>query len=110
MIFIFDIDGTIFDCPKGAKYEKAKPIEDIITLVNALYDNGHTIQIETGRGATIGLSKELIELTRKQLVDYGVKYHKLRFVSKPKEYLRIDDCSINSKDVWENEIIDKCLK
>lgn len=88
--YIVDIDGTLCSL-HPANYEKAQPYQDAINLVNSFYDEGHTIIIETGRGSTTGVGK-WIDITKKQLNDWGVKYHQLKFVWKPGgDYLRIDD-------------------
>ena len=90
--FIFDIDGTLFDT-NGTDYETSVPNTNIINIVNELFDEGHEIIINTARGYKTG--KDWMELTKKQLYDCGVKYHKLEF-SKPAGDLYVDDkaCSI----------------
>jgi len=91
MIYIFDIDGTIADTPEK-QYEKAEPDETMITLVNTLYDLGNKIIIFTARGTSSNTNYRY--LTRKQLMEWGVKYHKLFFgkiisdkVITPEEFL-----------------------
>jgi hypothetical protein len=87
MIIYVDIDGTICDSSKG--YANAKPIKKNINKINNLYDNSHTIIYWTGRGNTTGLNWE--ELTRKQLAEWGCKYHDLIMNQKPIYDLLIDD-------------------
>ena len=91
MIYIFDIDGTIADT-SGKNYDKAEPDEAMIALVNKLYNKGNKIIICTARGTGSGINYK--KMTRKQLEDWGVKYHKLVFgrivsdkVITPEEFL-----------------------
>jgi len=95
--YIFDMDGTFADTPKGANYHLAKPDENMIKLINCLYDNGCIIFIETGRGAT--LEEDFEPMTQKQLKEWGVKFHKLYFVKKPRRYLRVDDASCTPEEL-----------
>ena len=93
-IYCFDIDGTICVNTDGS-YEEAIPFLERIQQLNKLYDAGHEIILFTARG-----SKTLIdwsEVTKKQLLDWGVKYHKLLF-GKPHADVFIDDKAINDKD------------
>ena len=93
MIYCFDIDGTL--CTKDHEdYVHAKPFLDRVKKVNALYDNGNKIIIFTARGAATGINWE--ELTIRQLKDWGLKYHELRF-GKPHADIFIDD---KGKDIF----------
>jgi len=74
MTYIFDIDNTICKT-KGSDYVNAIPINKRIKKVNQLHYLGHIIILKTCRGATSGIDWE--SLTRKQLQDWGIKYHKL---------------------------------
>jgi hypothetical protein len=94
MIYCFDIDGTICTNTDG-KYENAEPFYDTISKVNHLFQLGHTIYFYTARGATTGINWE--NITEKQLIQWGVKYHKLYF-GKPTADIYIDDKCINIKD------------
>lgn len=91
MIFAFDCDGTICTKVERADYTQAQPIQDMIDIINHLYDDGHIIKIYTARGQTTGISQE--EFTRKQLKKFGVKYHEL-VMDKIYYDLLIDDKSI----------------
>ena len=71
-VFCIDIDGTI--CTENVKYEDAKPIDKVIDKINNLYNN-NIINLYTARGASSGIDWRT--LTEKQLIDWGVKYHKL---------------------------------
>ena len=50
MTYVFDIDGTI--CTKAVEfdYEGSEPLVERIKIVNALYEEGHTIIFQTARG------------------------------------------------------------
>lgn len=93
--FCFDIDGTI--CTQTRMYNEAKPFKDIIEKINNLYDDGNYIIIFTARGSTTKVDWR--EFTKKQLEEWGVKYHELLF-DKPAADIFIDDKAINIKD-WE---------
>ena len=95
--YIFDMDGTFADTPTGAEYHLAEPDENMIKLINCLYDNGCIIFIETGRGAT--LEEDFKLMTQKQLQKWGVKYHKLCFIKKPRKYLRVDDAACTPEEL-----------
>ena len=98
MTYCFDIDNTICitegfgpDC-----YKDSEPDVDRISLVNDLYDEGHTIFFLTARG--MGRTnnnqqeahKELYTYTKNQLDSWNVKYHQL-FLGKPCADLFVDD-------------------
>ena len=70
----WDIDGTLCSTD-GKDYDNAEPDEAMITLLNSLYDHGHTIYIVTARGASSGINWKAV--TKHQLQKWGVKYHKL---------------------------------
>tara|TARA_B100000683_G_C12508914_1_gene560025 strand:+ start:8844 stop:9161 length:318 start_codon:yes stop_codon:yes gene_type:complete len=91
-IFV-DIDETIFKT-KGMNYEDSKPIQKNIDIVNKLYNDGHEITMWTARGSGSGL--DWTEVTTKQLKNFGVKYHSLKF-GKPVFDLFIDDKVINTE-------------
>ncbi len=73
MIFCFDIDGTLLqtrlDNGKGYVVQWAKI--EIIALLNKLYNEGHTIIIQTGR------HWKWLQQTKQQLEDHGIQYHTL---------------------------------
>jgi len=103
MKYIIDIDGTI--CKEvlnddGSKdYSKQIPQYDRIQKINKLYDEGNEIKYWTARGAVSGL--DWSELTKKQLKDWGCKYHKLSVGDKPHYDLWIDDKAINSEEFFK---------
>lgn len=100
MIYCFDLDGTLCDNTFG-QYQNAKPYLERINKLNKLYDNGNHIIIDTARGATTGIN--WYELTKKQLEEWGVKYHDL-YVGRKLHYdVIIDDKAINDKNFFIND-------
>lgn len=75
MTYCFDLDGTLCQTP-GREYALARALPDRIAKVNALFDAGHTILIDSARGSATGRDWE--ELTLSQLGIWGVKYTELR--------------------------------
>ena len=100
MIYCFDLDGTLCTNTNG-DYKNAEPFLKRIKIVNGLHENGNKIVIDTARGATTGI--DWLELTTKQLNDWGVKYHKL-YVGKKLHYdIIVDDKAINDLNFFSNE-------
>lgn len=97
MKYCFDIDGTICTNTDG-DYESALPLLERITIVNNLYREKNEIILFTSRGSTTSL--DWTELTKKQLDDWGVKYHKLIF-GKPEADIFVDDKAISDKLFFE---------
>lgn len=104
MVFVFDIDNTI--CyTKNSDYKSSTPIISRIEKINSLYEEGHEILFLTARG--MGRSnndsrfanEEFYELTRRQLDEWGVKYHNL-FLGKPAADFYIDDKGISDEDFF----------
>ena len=63
------------------KYSTAKPIRKVIDLINKLYEKNKII-IFTARymgrsGDQVGLAKRGYKLTKKQLKNWNLRYHKL---------------------------------
>lgn len=104
--YVFDIDGTICSITSG-DYENAKPYVKRIDLINKLYEQGNTISFLTARG--MGRHKnnkkkavaEFYEFTKKQLDDWGLKYHAL-FLGKPQGDIYIDDKGVSDEQFFEN--------
>lgn len=101
MIIYVDIDGTICsennNKPKTeADYLESRPYTDRIEKINKLYDEGNTIVYWTARGASHGI--DWTDLTKKQLQDWGCKYHELLMNSKPHFDMYICDKSFNSEE------------
>jgi|TARA_R110002096_G_scaffold172139_1_gene345666 hypothetical protein len=99
MIYCFDLDGTLCSlevdkmkegpAKDKLQYMKAIPMQDRIDVVNQLFDTGNTIIIETARGTVSGI--DWYNSTKKQLDNWGVKYHKLRTGIKQSADIYIDD-------------------
>ena len=104
MTYVFDIDGTIC-ITEDSDYKNSAPIKERIEKVNSLYEEGHTVLIQTARG--MGRSKnsssfayqEFEELTRNQLEKWGVKYHHL-FLGKPAGDIYVDDKGCKDEDFF----------
>ncbi len=111
-IICFDIDNTICSTTRNF-YDNAKPKKNIIKLINKLYDQGFEIKIFTAR--YMGRNNENINKakkqgfikTKKQLKNWGLKYHKLIF-GKPSFDIYVDDKSIDFKKNWY-ELLEKLL-
>lgn len=101
--FVFDIDGTICTNTNG-DYEKAKPYFDRIKFINNLFEKGNKIIMFTARGYTTNINWQ--ELTKKQLSDWGLKYHDLK-LKKPFGDIYIDDKGITDKDFFKSDIKNK---
>ncbi len=88
-IFV-DIDETIcFYDGVERKYKNAIPNMENISKINKLYDEGNHIKYWTGRGAVSKV--DYYELTKKQLGEWGAKYHELSVGEKPDYGLLICD-------------------
>ena len=94
MIYCFDLDGTLCTNTDG-DYVSAKPFKDRIYKVNQLYNEGHTILIDTARGSTTKI--DWYGLTENQLKEWGVLYHTLRVGEKLHADIFIDDKGTNDK-------------
>lgn len=89
-----DIDETIcdYDIDGPREYELARPIWVNIDKVNELYDDGHNITYYTARGSVHKDKKlEYYSLTKRQLLQWGAKHHKLIVGEKPAYDLMICD-------------------
>jgi hypothetical protein len=95
MVIYIDIDDTICNSPNKPDYTNCFPIIENINKANKLYDNGHLIVYWTARGTGTGI--DWSDITKKQLREWGVKYHDLKF-GKPNYDLFIDDKNMNTKD------------
>ena len=93
MIYYVDIDETICYYEGKREYPLAKPIVENIEKINNLYDEGHTIVYWTARGSVSGI--DWLELTHKQLSEWGAKYTDAR-VGKPHYDFFICDKAFNT--------------
>ena len=84
-----DIDETICFYKGERNYPDAQPNLANIEKINTLYDEGNEITYWTARGSFTGL--DWFDLTKKQLKEWGCKYHKLSVGEKPAYDLLICD-------------------
>jgi len=89
MIIYVDIDETICDYGDTREYPLAQPIIDNIKKINKLYDKGHYIKYWTARGTVTKI--DWYDVTKKQLDEWGCKYHELSTGEKPAYDLLICD-------------------
>ena len=94
-IIYVDIDGTI--CTLVKDYRNAEPITEHIDKINKLYDEGHRIVYYTARGQKT--KKDWSELTLKQLMEWGCKFHELVMNHKPHYDLMICDKSKRIEEI-----------
>jgi len=105
MRYCFDIDGTLCHTPNNElgkpDYENARSFPFMVEQVNRLYDEGHYIIMQTARGKGSGIDHT--ELTKKQLHDWGYKYHELfPMFCKPTADIFIDDKGIDVEE-WKKQ-------
>jgi CMP-N-acetylneuraminic acid synthetase len=92
----FDIDGVLATVVPGNRYDRATPLRENIRLVNALFDAGHRIILFTARGSVTG--KDWKEITHRQMTEWGVRFHDLRF-GKPGADYYVDDKMIGLGEI-----------
>lgn len=86
--FVFDIDGVIAQFCENLDYSSSGPVKSVIDVINELYDRGNKIVLFTARGYKTGIDWR--DVTEKQMRDWGVKYHELKF-GKPDATYYVDD-------------------
>lgn len=99
MVYCFDLDGTLCSTD-GNNYKDSKPKKDRIEIVNTLYEDGHTILIDTARGCVSG--KNYFFFTMEQLKSWGVKFHTLRTGVKFGADIFIDDKGIQDQQFFKD--------
>jgi glycerol-3-phosphate cytidylyltransferase len=110
MIYCFDLDNTLCQT-NGNNYSSSVPDYDMIRRVNYLYDDGNEIVIFTARGMTTCkgdhhlVYNKYYELTKNQLDNWGIKYHRIT-LAKPSFDVFIDDKNKLIQD-FKKEIIPK---
>ena len=98
MVYCFDLDGTLCNTDSN-NYKDSTPKKDRIKIVNALYEDGHTILIDTARGCVSG--KNYFFFTMEQLKSWGVKFHTLRTGVKFGADIFIDDKGISDEGFFK---------
>ncbi len=101
MVYCFDLDGTLCSQTHDKKYMEAVPFSKAIEAVNKLFDQGHTIIIDTARGSTSGF--DWSSMTENQLKSWGLKYHKLIVGKKIHADIFIDDKAISAEE-WRDSL------
>lgn len=87
-----DIDETICFYKGIRQYDLAIPNLQNIDKINKLFDNGSIITYYTARGSVLKHRvKEFETLTKRQLEEWGCKYHHLSVGEKPPYDLLICD-------------------
>ena len=87
-----DIDETICFYNGIREYNLAIPNFKNIEKINKLFDNGNIITYYTARGSVLkSRINEFTVLTKKQLEEWGCKYHYLSIGEKPPYDLLICD-------------------
>ncbi len=94
--YCFDIDGIIATLTPDNNYILAEPLISNINKINKLYEAGNKIILFTARGTVTKIDWK--NVTMKQLIDWGVKYHELTF-GKPAADFYIDDRNLNINEI-----------
>jgi|TARA_B110000285_G_C15089028_1_gene597952 hydroxymethylpyrimidine pyrophosphatase-like HAD family hydrolase len=94
MVYCFDLDGTLCNTD-GNNYKDSTPKKERIKIVNTLYEDGHTILIDTARGCVSG--KNYFFFTMEQLKSWGVKFHTLRTGVKFGADIFVDDKGVKDQ-------------
>ena len=84
----------------GNNYKDSTPKKERIEIVNTLYEDGHTILIDTARGCVSG--KNYFFFTMEQLKSWGVKFHTLRTGVKFGADIFIDDKGIKDQRFFKD--------
>ena len=84
-----DIDETICYYEGERNYPDALPIIENIAKINKLYDEGNNITYYSARGTMTGIN--WFDVTKKQLQEWGCKWHGLSVGIKPDYDLLICD-------------------
>lgn len=104
-IFV-DVDGTICTRRLDLDYSHSRPLRSRIEKINKLYDEGHEIIYWTARGSRTG--KDWYLFTKKQLSEWGVKYHNF-MTGKPEYDIFIDDKHVNAIVLDEEDPLREAL-
>tara|TARA_B110000444_G_C18784783_1_gene569334 strand:- start:45 stop:344 length:300 start_codon:yes stop_codon:yes gene_type:complete len=99
MVYCFDLDGTLCNTD-GNNYKDSTPKKKRIEIVNTLFEDGHTILIDTARGCVSG--KNYFFFTMDQLKLWGVKFHTLRTGVKFGADVFIDDKGIQDQRFFKD--------
>lgn len=95
--FVFDIDGVVAQFEPSLRYDRAKPDQKTIDVINRLYDYGNRIVLFTARGSESGIDWSAV--TERQMEEWGVRYHQLRF-GKPAATFYVDDKNMSLEELF----------
>jgi len=99
--FVFDIDGVVAFISPDNNYHLSKPNFEVINKINELFNAGHYIILFTARGSKTGI--DWTETTERQMKEWGVKFHEIRFGKPPADYY-IDDRMLSINDILNFKI------
>lgn len=110
--FCLDVDNTITLWDDNRDYENFKPDQQMVDMINALYDDGHHITLFTARGMkSVGpgrIAAEIVPSLVKNLEKIGLKYHEL-MTHKPLYDWLIDDKTMNPQEFKDAFLNDSLL-
>lgn len=96
-----DIDNTITLWDDNRDYENFKPDAEMVSMINALYEQGHHITLYTARGmGSVGpgrIAQEIVPRLLINLEKIGLKYHEL-LTHKPVYDWIIDDKAMSPNE------------
>lgn len=108
--FCFDLDNTLVTYPKvKGDYTTVEPINQTISYLKFLKENGHTIIIYTARrmkthGGNVGkVVQDIASITIETLNKFEIPYDELYF-GKPYANYYVDDLAIKSYDELDKEL------
>jgi len=105
--YVFDIDGTICFPSEQGEYENSLPLKDRIEKINILFEEGNIILFHTARGMRRNNNNsdlatlQFLEITKKQLSEWNVKYHRL-IMGKPSADFYVDDKGVKDEDFFRD--------
>lgn len=107
--FCFDLDNTLVTYPEIAgDYSTVRPIDRVISFLNFLRSQGHTIIIQTARrmkthSGNVGkVQADISKVTFDTLDRFNISYDEIYF-GKPYADFYIDDLSVKPSDDLEKE-------
>ena len=102
-VYCFDIDNTVCSAVENSNYHLAKPFPHAVRIVNQLFDQGNKILFYTARG--VNSKVDHTQLTKKQLKDWGFKFHELVMHRKPHADFFIDDKALKASDFFSSTLV-----
>lgn len=99
LTFAFDLDGVLAGLVPDGEYGKAEPLAAGVALARRLHAAGNRIVVFTARGSATG--RDWLEVTRAQLLRWGVPHDALHF-GKPAADYYVDDrmISLATLEAW----------